>query len=309
MSLDPGLIERFVGVVGEKFALRHEEDIDPYVHELRRLFVGSSPLVLRPGSAEEVAAVLRLATETGTPVVPQGGNTGLVGGQTPDGSGSQIVLSLSRLQAIREIDEGAATMTVEAGVTLQAVRDAAAEKGLLFPLSIASQGTAQIGGILATNAGGVNVLAYGNARDLCLGLEVILPTGERLDDLRKLRKDNTGYDLKNLFIGAEGTLGVITAAVLKLVPQPKGLQIGWAAVPTPAAALKLLRTGFRHGRIVTDRVRTDRRRCGAPRREAYSGRACADREPDRLARADGVVVRPQRGRGAGACRSDPRRRS
>ena len=241
MRLDPDLVGRFASIVGEKYALRSADDIEPYIRELRKIFKGQSALVLRPGSPEEVAEILKLATETGTAVVPQGGNTGLVGGQTPDGSGDQIVLSLSRLAAIREIDEDAGTMTVEAGVTLQTLREAAEARGLLFPLSIASQGTAQIGGILATNAGGVNVLAYGNARDLCLGVEVVTPTGELFDDLRKLRKDNTGYDLKNLFIGAEGTLGIITAAVLKLVPQPKGLQLGWAAVPDPEAALKLYR--------------------------------------------------------------------
>ncbi|RLQ87432.1 FAD-binding oxidoreductase [Notoacmeibacter ruber] len=241
MSVTRELIERFATVVGDKNALRDEADTAAYGHELRKLFKGRTPLVLRPGSVGEVAAILKLATEMGTPVVPQGGNTGLVGGQTPDDSGTQIVLSLSRLAAIRELDEDAGTMTVEAGAILQTVQERAADKGFLFPLSIASQGSAQIGGILSTNAGGVNVLAYGNARDLCLGVEVVLPTGEVMHDLKKLRKDNTGYDLKSLFIGAEGTLGVITAAVLKLVPQPRGRQVAWAGVSDPAAALHLLR--------------------------------------------------------------------
>ncbi|WP_114390151.1 FAD-binding oxidoreductase [Notoacmeibacter marinus] len=241
MTITPELIERFTAIVGEKYALQAEADTAAYRHELRKLFHGLTPLVLRPGSTDEVAAILQLASEAGTPIVPQGGNTGLVGGQVPDGSGDQIVLSLSRLNAIREIDADAGTMTVEAGVSLQAVREAAADRDLMFPLSIASQGTAQIGGILATNAGGVNVLAYGNARDLCLGLEVVLPSGEVLDDLRKLRKDNTGYDLRNLFIGAEGTLGIVTAAVLKLVPQPKGRQVAWATLNDPADALRLYR--------------------------------------------------------------------
>ncbi|MCP1198248.1 FAD-binding oxidoreductase [Notoacmeibacter sp. MSK16QG-6] len=241
MTMAPDLIDRFTAIVGDKYALRDDADTAPYRHELRKLFHGETPLVLRPASTDEVAAILRLASETGTAIVPQGGNTGLVGGQTPDDTGSQIILSLSRLCAIREIDTDAGTMTVEAGVPLQTVRQAAADRDLMFPLSIASQGTAQIGGILATNAGGVNVLANGNARDLCLGLEVVLPSGEVLDDLRKLRKDNSGYDLKNLFVGAEGTLGVITAAVLKLAPQPKGRQIAWATVGKPADALKLFR--------------------------------------------------------------------
>src|SRR5690606_9083299 len=196
-------------------------------------------LVLRPGTVDEVSEILKLATETGTPIVPQGGNTGLVGGQMPDQSGDEVVLSLSRFDKIRDLDLQSNTITVEAGVTLQRLRDAAEEAGKLFPLSLASQGTAQIGGNLSSNAGGTGVLAYGNTRDLCLGVEVVLPTGEVLDDLRKLKKDNTGYDLKNLFVGAEGTLGVITAAVMKLYPQPRGREIAWLGVRSPADALKL----------------------------------------------------------------------
>jgi FAD/FMN-containing dehydrogenase len=187
----------------------------------------------------EVSAILRLATETRTPVVPQGGNTGLVGGQMPDGSGHEIVLSLSRLNAIRQIDLASNTVVAEAGVILHTLREAADGVDRLFPLSLASQGSCQIGGNLSSNAGGVGALAYGVARDLCLGVEVVLPTGEVLDDLRKLKKDNTGYDLKDLFVGAEGTLGIITAAVLKLFPKPKGREVAWVAVASPQQALDL----------------------------------------------------------------------
>jgi FAD/FMN-containing dehydrogenase len=182
---------------------------------------------------------MRLATETRTPIVPQSGNTGLVGAQVPDAGGGQVVLSLSRLNRIREIDLLSNTVTVEAGVVLQTLQEAAAQAGRLFPLSLAAQGSCQIGGNLSSNAGGTNVLAYGNARDLCLGVEVVLPTGEVFDDLRKLKKDNTGYDLKNLFIGAEGTLGVITAAVLKLFPTPKGREVAFVGLPSAEAALAL----------------------------------------------------------------------
>lgn len=223
--MDASLIERFVAIVGEKYALRDEADIAPFVTERRGLWGGKTPLVLRPGTVEEVSAILKLATETGTPIVPQGGNTGLVGAQMPDQTGTEVVLSMSRFDRIREIDLESNTITVEAGVTLQRVRDAAEEAGKLFPLSLASQGTAQIGGNLSSNAGGTGVLAYGNTRDLCLGVEVVLPTGEVFDDLRKLKKDNTGYDLKDLFVGAEGTLGIITAAVMKLFPKPRGREV------------------------------------------------------------------------------------
>ena len=235
----PDLLDRFVAIVGARHALRDPAETGPFVTERRGLWPGATPLVLRPGSVAEVSAILKLASETGTPVVPQGGNTGLVGGQVPDMTGSEVVLSLSRLAAIREIDTASNAIVAEAGVTLHALREAADAAGRLFPLSLASQGTAQIGGNLSSNAGGTGVLAYGNARELCLGVEVVLPTGEVLDDLRKLKKDNTGYDLKNLFIGAEGTLGVITAAVLKLFPRPKGREVAWVGLRSPEAALSL----------------------------------------------------------------------
>lgn len=237
--LPPVLAERFAAIVGERYALRAAGDIAPHVSELRGLFAGRTELVLRPGSVEEVSRIMALASETGTPIVPQGGNTGLVGGQMPDRNGRQVVLSLSRLNRIREVDLASNTMTVEAGVILQHVQEEADAADRLFPLSLGSQGSCQIGGNLSSNAGGTGVLAYGNARDLCLGLEVVLPTGEVLDDLRKLKKDNTGYDLKDLFVGAEGTLGIITAAVLKLFPKPKGREVAWLGVASPQDALRL----------------------------------------------------------------------
>ena len=239
VPLDVVLLDRFAAIVGDRYAVRDRDDISPYITERRGMWHGKTPLVLRPGSVGEVSAILKLATETRTPVVPQGGNTGLVGGQVPDASGSEILLSLSRLNRIREIDPLSNTVTAEAGVILENLQKAADEVDRLFPLSLGSQGSAQIGGNLSSNAGGTGVLAYGNARELCLGVEVVLPTGEVFDDLRKLKKDNTGYDLKNLFVGAEGTLGVITAAVLKLVPKPKGREVAWVGLESPRAALEL----------------------------------------------------------------------
>ncbi|MGH7003542.1 MAG: FAD-binding oxidoreductase, partial [Alphaproteobacteria bacterium] len=202
--------------------------------------VGRSPMVLRPGSTEEVSRILAIASETRTPIVPQSGNTGLVGGQIPDASGDQIILSLSRLNRIRSIDPAGNLAVVEAGVVLQKLQEAAAEAGRLFPLSLGSEGSCQIGGNLSSNAGGTAVLAYGNTRELCLGLEVVLPTGEVLNDLRTVKKDNTGYDLKDIFIGAEGTLGIVTAAVMKLFPLPKGKGVAYAGLSSPGDALKLL---------------------------------------------------------------------
>lgn len=239
MKMDQTLLDRFAAIVGDRYALRSPTETQPFTVERRGLWPGKTPLVLRPGSVAEVSAILKLASETGTPIVPQGGNTGLVGGQVPDGSGHEVVVSLSRLNRIREVDISSGTITAEAGVTLQALHEAAEAAGRLFPLSLASQGSAQIGGNLSSNAGGTAVLAYGNARELCLGVEVVLPTGEVLDDLRKLKKDNTGYDLKNLFVGAEGTLGIITAAVLKLYSRPKGREVAWIGLQNPQAALRL----------------------------------------------------------------------
>ncbi|OCW55588.1 FAD-binding oxidoreductase [Hoeflea olei] len=239
--IDSSLISRFAAITGERHALTGESDIAPYLVELRGKFAGESPLVLRPADTAQVSAILKLANETRTPVVPQGGNTGLVGGQTPMPGQGAIVLSLSRLNAVRAIDPVGQTMVAEAGVVLAKAHEAAGEHGLMFPLSLGSEGSCQIGGNLSSNAGGTAVLAFGNMRQLCLGLEVVLPDGEIWDGLRSLKKDNTGYDLKDLFIGAEGTLGVITAAVLKLFPKPRGHEAIFAGIDSPETALKLFR--------------------------------------------------------------------
>lgn len=207
-------------IVGGQHAVRDPDRMAPYLTEWRDRYRGEAAIVLKPGSTNEVAAVLKCANAARAGIVPQGGNTGLVGAQIPDESGSQIVLSLERLVHIRDVDLASNTMTVEAGLTLAGAQERAMSVGRLFPLSLASEGSCQIGGVLSTNAGGLAVLAYGNARDLALGLEVVLADGRVWHGLKALRKDNTGYDLKNLFIGAEGTLGVITAAVLRLFPRP-----------------------------------------------------------------------------------------
>ncbi len=218
---DAETLARFAAIVGDRYVIREEADMAPYLTEWRDRYHGRAALILRPDSVQQVSAILALATETGAAIVPQGGNTGLVGGQIPFESGHEIVLSLTRMNRVRDVDPAGNTLTVEAGVTLAQAQAAAEAAGRLFPLSLASEGSCQIGGNLATNAGGVQVLAYGSARDLTLGLEVVLANGEVWNGLKSLRKDNTGYDLKSLFVGSEGTLGVITAATLKLFPQLK----------------------------------------------------------------------------------------
>ncbi|WP_370631416.1 FAD-binding oxidoreductase [Methylosinus sp. Sm6] len=215
-------------------------DMVAYVKEPRDAYHGRALCVVRPRSAEEVAAVLALCHDAAVGVVPQGGNTGLVGGQTPDESGAQIILSLQRLDRIREVDPASDTMTVEAGVVLARAQEAAEQAGRYFPLSLAAEGSCTIGGNLATNAGGVHVIAYGTARDLALGVEVALADGRLLSNLSKLRKDNTGYDLTHLFIGSEGTLGIITAATLKLFPLPRSRATSLVGLADPRAALALL---------------------------------------------------------------------
>jgi FAD/FMN-containing dehydrogenase len=238
MTLAADLIERFKAIVGEKYALTDPDVQAAYLHEMRDRWVGHTPLVLRPETVEQVAAILKLANETRTAIVPQGGNTGLVGGQIPHHG--EIVLSLNRMTRIREIDPVSNTITVEAGVTLQRTREAAAEAGRLYPQLLPSEGSCTIGGNLSTNAGGVAAIAHGIARSHVLGLEVVLADGRVLNNLNKLKKDNTGYDLKNLFIGAEGTLGIITAAVLRLVPRPHAVEVAFLGVPSPQAAVELL---------------------------------------------------------------------
>jgi len=214
--------------------------MDAYLSEPRDLYRGRSLCVVRPKDAGEVASVLALCNERSIPIVPQGGNTGLVGGQTPDASGAQVVLSLQRLDRVREVDPSSDAMTLEAGVTLAKAQEIAQSIDRYFPLSLASEGSCTIGGNLATNAGGVHVLAYGAARDLVLGLEVALADGRLLSTLGKLRKDNTGYNLTQLFVGSEGTLGVITAATLKLFPRPRSRAVAFLALDDPAQALALL---------------------------------------------------------------------
>lgn len=267
--LSDHLLAQFSALVGSAYALSEPEAQQPYLREWRDLYQGSSPLVLRPGSVAEVSAILKLAHETGTAIVPQGGNTGLVGGQIPGlsrtcsdeslhaigssaGSSDQqagrpeIVVSLNRLNAIRSVDPTGNTMIVEAGVPLYQIQKAAHDVDRLFPLSLGSEGTCQIGGNLSTNAGGTAVLSYGNTRDLALGLEVVLADGTIWHGLRALRKDNTGYDLKHLFIGAEGTLGIITAAVLKLFPKPQSKATAFLGLPSPEHALAV----FNHARAL-----------------------------------------------------------
>src|ERR1700710_3035930 len=236
--LSPELIARFRKIVGDKYAMTDAADIAPYLTEERDLFHGHTPLVLRPGSTEEVSAICKLATEHRIALVPQGGNTGLVGGQTPHNG--EVVVSMRRMDKIRDIDTASNTMTCEAGVILQVAQQRANEVDRLFPLSLGAEGSCTIGGNLSTNAGGTTELAYGVAREMALGLEVVLADGRTLNGLSKLKKDNTGYDLRNLFIGAEGTLGFITAATLKLFPKPRAVETAYVGLQSPAQALKLL---------------------------------------------------------------------
>jgi len=246
------LIGRLRALLGEAAVIADADGMAPYLADWRGRYRGSARCVLRPGSTEEVLAVVRMLAAEGVPMVPQGGNTGLCGGATADGSGRAVVIQLGRLQRVRAIDATNNTITVEAGCTLRQVQDAAAEADRLFPLSLAAEGSCEIGGNLSTNAGGVHVLRYGNTRELTLGLEVVLPDGRLWDGLRGLRKDNTGYDLKHLFLGAEGTLGIITAAVLKLFPRPKASAVAWLAVDSVAAAVDLLsRMRSRFGERIT----------------------------------------------------------
>jgi FAD/FMN-containing dehydrogenase len=237
MTVPQAVVDRLKDAVGAKGFSTDQNDIAPYLEEWRSKYAGHTPLLLKPAMAAEVSAILRIAHETGTPVVTQGGNTGLVGGQIPHG---EILLSTRRLTQMAPVDESGMTVTVEAGVTLAQVQAAADDRNLLFPLSLASEGSCTIGGNIATNAGGTHVLRYGMTRALVLGLQAVLPNGSVLDMLRALHKDNTGYDMKQMLIGSEGTLGVITAATLRLFPKPEVSVTAMVAVPTPAAALALM---------------------------------------------------------------------
>ena len=247
------LLETLRHIVGDTQVLVPQtpgDDLAAYTHDWRKRWKGRPLAVVRPGSTAEVAAAVRACAAAGAAIVPQGGNTGLVGGGVPDASGTQILLSLQRLNRVRSIDAANLTLTAEAGCVLQAVQQAAADAGLLFPLSLAAEGSCTLGGNLATNAGGTQVLRWGNARDLCLGLEVVTAEGEVWEGLTGLRKDNTGYDLRDLFVGSEGTLGIITAATMKLAPMPAATMTALAAcssLPACVALLNLARTRLGSG--------------------------------------------------------------
>ena len=243
------LITTLRSIVGAAQVLTHDDpaaDLSAWEQDWRKRSRGWALAVVRPGSTAEVAAVVKACAAAGVSIVPQGGNTGLVVGSVPDGSGTQVVLSLTRMNAVRAMDGDNLTMTVEAGCVLQVLQENAEQAGYLFPLSLAAEGSCTIGGNLATNAGGTQVVRYGNARELCLGLEVVTAQGEVWNGLSGLRKDNTGYDLRDLFVGSEGTLGVITAATMKLYPLPAAQLTAWAAVPSLEAAVQLLGLAHRH---------------------------------------------------------------
>ncbi|MEW6319285.1 MAG: FAD-binding oxidoreductase, partial [Pseudomonadota bacterium] len=245
-------LQACVEAIGATHVLTAPEDQAPYLTDWRKRFSGRARAVLRPASAEEVATLVRLCGEHGVPVVPQGGNTGLCGGATPDMKGDAVVISLQRMQRVRAVDPINNTITVDAGCILANVQQAAADADRLFPLSLAAEGSCTIGGNLATNAGGTAVLRYGNARELCLGIEAVLPNGALWNGLRGLRKDNTGYDLRDLLIGAEGTLGIITGAMLKLFPQPRAKVTALAALQSPRQALAFLSLAQGHaGTLLT----------------------------------------------------------
>ena len=240
-------LNRLGTAVGSQAILTAPAELEPYVNDWRGIYKGGAAAVVRPANAEQVAAIVKICAETRTPIVPQGGNTGMCGATVPDARQNPVVVAMGRMNRIREVDVLNNTMTVEAGCVLANLQQAAADVNRLYPLSLGAEGSCQIGGNLSTNAGGVNVLRYGNTRDLVLGIKAVLPDGRIWNGLRSLRKDNTGYDLKHLFIGAEGTLGIITAAVLKLFPRPAATAVAWLAVPSPEAALELfsmMREGF-----------------------------------------------------------------
>jgi FAD/FMN-containing dehydrogenase len=239
------LPDRLRRIVGEAHVLT-DGDLSAFEQDWRKRSRGKALAVVRPASTAEVALVVKACAEAGTSIVPQGGNTGLVVGSIPDDSGRQVVLNLQRLNAVREVDSANLTITAEAGCVLHTLQQAAQAAGFLFPLSLAAEGSCTIGGNLATNAGGTQVMRYGNARDLCLGLEVVTAQGEIWDGLSGLRKDNTGYDLRDLFIGSEGTLGIITAATMKLYPLPAATLTAWAAVPSLEHAVRLLGLAYQH---------------------------------------------------------------
>ncbi|MGF9761457.1 FAD-binding oxidoreductase [Microvirga sp. 0TCS3.31] len=240
MTMPTDLLQRLTSLVGPGGVVTDGADLEPYAVDWRKLFPGKPACVVRPSSTEQVAGIVQICRDAGVAIVPQGGNTGLAGGAVPDASGTQVVLSLNRMAAIRHVDPVGLTIEAEAGCILKVAQDAAAAAGRLLPISLAAEGSATIGGVVAANAGGVNVLRYGMTRSLVLGLEVVLPDGTVANGLRRLRKDNAGYDWKQLFIGSEGTLGIVTAAVLRLLPRPKHAVTALLSVADPAAALRLV---------------------------------------------------------------------
>jgi len=235
--IDDTILERLKSALGPKGWSQDDGELSPHISDWRGRYCGETPILIKPATTDEVAAAVTICAEHGIAITPQGGNTGLVGGSTPMG---EVLISLKRMTAIRDIDPGNDSMTVEAGCILETIQNEAREANRLFPLSLGSQGSATIGGLISTNAGGVHVLRYGMMRDLVLGLEAVLPDGRIWTGLRGLRKDNSGYDLKQLFIGAEGTLGIVTAATLKLFPRPVETCVAWAAVASPADAVAVL---------------------------------------------------------------------
>jgi FAD/FMN-containing dehydrogenase len=238
--LSAGLLATLRSMVGDRHVITEATDQEPFVVDWRGLYRGKAPAVVKPGSTEEVARVVAALSAAGVAIVPQGGNTSLCGASVPDASGTQVVVNLSRMNRVRAVDLDNDTFTVEAGCVLADLQRVALEHGRFFPLSLAAEGSCEIGGNISTNAGGTQVLRYGNTREQVLGLEVVLPDGRIWNGLRGLRKDNTGYDLKQLFIGAEGTLGIVTAAVLKLQPRPAAIATALVAIPGPTAAVSLL---------------------------------------------------------------------
>lgn len=269
------LFDALAGLVGAPHVLTGAQETAPFCTDWRRQYRAAAEGVVRPGSTAEVAGVVRLCAQHGVAVVPQGGNTGLVGGSVPSGRGRELVVSLSRLNRIRNLDALDDTLTAEAGCVLAQLQQAALGAERYFPVSLAAEGSCQIGGVLSANAGGVNVLRYGNAREQVLGLEVVLPDGRVWDGLRSLRKDNTGYDLKQLFLGAEGTLGIITAAVLRLRPRPTCSATAWIATDDPACAVKLLARLRAHLGDTVSAFELISRRC----MEAVLGHAPQTRDP------------------------------